>query len=247
MREREKAVGAAVLFAEMQKAGRLNEILASYVEGFEIVDSLTCLRAGQVDIPDDLLRRALDGAPDASARKPKSNQGRNAMFELSIGAMLTRENLQPKLSTGNPDVEFRFEGHRILVECKRVLSENRTLPVISEGIRQLRKQVNLSNGEIGLVAVNVSRAFYRGDGYWNAPASSDVRGILSEMIRRFIARIDGGILLKKDAAARGALFYAATPFHIEGLGYTPVRTATFCAFDRNRDEFLARLSSSLRL
>jgi hypothetical protein len=35
MREGEKTIGAADLFAEMQKAGRLTEILASYVEGVE--------------------------------------------------------------------------------------------------------------------------------------------------------------------------------------------------------------------
>jgi hypothetical protein len=149
MREREKEIGAAAVYAEIEKAGRLTEILASYVEGSEFVDALMCLRAGHVDIPDELLRRALDGAPDASRESPKNNQGRNAMFELSIGAMLARQNLQPKFSTNNPDVEFRFEDRRILVECKRVLSEDRTLPVIFEGIRQLRKQVNPSDGEVG--------------------------------------------------------------------------------------------------
>jgi hypothetical protein len=247
MRDREKTIGAADLFAEIQNAGRLTEILASYVEGAEIVDALTCLRAGYVDIPDDLLRRALDGAPDASRESPKNNQGRNAMFELSICAMLARRNLAPRFSAGNPDVEFCFEDRRILVECKRVLSGDRTLPVISEGIRQLRKQVNLSEGNVGIVAVNISRVFYRGDGYWEAPANSDVHEILSQMIRRFIDSIGDGILRKKDAVAAGALFYAAAPFRVEGLGNIPVRAGTFCAFDLNRNGFLARLASSLLL
>ena len=247
MRDREKAIGAADVFADVQKARRLTEIIASYVEGAEIVDALMCLRAGQVDIPDELLRRALDGAPDASRESPKNNQGRNAMFELSIGAMLARQDLKPKFSTSNPDVEFRFEDRRILVECKRVLSDDRTLPVISEGIRQLRMQVKPSDGEAGIVAVNISRVFYRGDGYWEAPANTDVHEILSEMIGRFIDRIGDGILRKKNAAATGALFYAATPFRVEGLGYTPARAGTFCAFDLNHNEFLARLASTLRL
>lgn len=247
IRDREKTVGAAELFAEIQSAGRVTEILASYVEGAEIVDALTCLRASQVNIPDDLLRRALDGAPDASRESTKNNQGRNAMFELSIGAMLARQNLKPRFSTGNPDVEFCFDDRRIPVECKRVLSNERTLPVISEGIRQLRKQVKSSDGEVGIVAVNISRVFYRGDGYWEAPANAPVHEILSEMIRRFIDSIGDGILRKKDAAAVGVLFYAATPFRVEGLGYTPVKAGTFCAFDLNRNEFLARLASSLRL
>jgi hypothetical protein len=245
MRESEESIGAAAVFAEMQRAGRINEILASYVDGSDIVEALVCLRTGQVDIPDELLRRALDGPPDASRESPKSNQGRNAMFELSIGGMLARQNLKPTFSTSNPDVEFQFEGHRVLVECKRVLSENRTLPVISEGIRQLRKQVNTSGGEVGIVAVNISRVFSRGDGYWNAPANSDVHEILSEMIRCFIDSRGGKLLRKQDEAARGALFYAASPFYVEGLGYTTAKAGTFCAFDLNRDEFLMRLASSI--
>jgi hypothetical protein len=247
MREREKNEDAAAIFAELQKAGRLTEILASYVEGLEIVDALTFLRSAKVDIPDELLRRALDGPADASHESPKNNQGRNAMFELSIGAMFARQNLQPKFSSENPDVEFEFEGRRVLVECKRVLAENRTLPVISEGIRQLRKQVDISLSEVGLVAVNISRVFYRGDGLWEVPVNSDVHAILSEMIRRFIKSNDDSILRKRDPAAMAALFYAAAPFRIEGLGYIPARGGTLCSFDLERNEFLARLASSVKL
>ena len=247
MRDREKAIGVAEVFTEVQKVGRLTEILASYVEGYEFVDALMCLRAAQVDIPDELLRRALEGTTDASRESPKNNQGRNAMFELSIGAMLARDNLKPKLSTDNPDVEFRFEDRRVLVECKRVLSAERTLDAISEGIRQLRKTVNPSDGELGLVAVNISRVFYRGDGHWEVPANSDVREVLAGMIRYFIDTKRDGVLRKKDTAATGAFFYAAAPFRIEGMGYTPARSGMFCAFDLNCDEFLARLASSLHL
>jgi len=229
----------------MQKAGKLNEILASYVDGFELVDALVSLRAGQVKIPHDLLRRALDGQADASRESPKNNQGRNALFELSVGAMLARQNLKPLLGAGNPDVEFSFEGHRILVECKRVLAENRTLPVLSEGIRQLRKQVDLSKGDVGIVAVNISRLFHSGNGFWIVPANTDVRELLSSGISRFVDKIGDEIMRKQDAAARGALFYAVAPFYVQGMGYTPGRSGTFCAFDLKRDEFLTRLASSI--
>lgn len=247
MRDREKTIGDAEVFAEVRNAGRLTEILASYVEGYEFVDALTCLRAAQVDIPDELLRRALEGTPDASRESPRNNQGRNAMFELSIGAMLARDNLRPTLSTDNPDVAFGFEDRRVLVECKRVLSAERTLDAISEGIRQLRNTVKTSESELGLVAVNISRVFYRGDGHWEAPANSDAREVLAAMIRSFLDSIRDGILRKNDSAASGAFFYAAAPFRVEGVGYTPARSGMFCAFDRNRNELLARLASRLHL
>jgi len=247
MRERERKIGAGEVYAEAEKSGRLTEVLASYVEGAEFVDALTTLRNRKVDIPDELLRRALDGSPDAALESAKNNQGRNAMFELSIGAMIARQHFQPTLSTGNPDVEFQFENRRVLMECKRALSEAGVLQVLEDGIHQLRKQVKSSNGVVGLIAVDISRVFYRGEGYWVAPANSDVHEILSEMIRRFLDSIGDRVLRMREAAATGALFYAAAPFRIEGLGYTPARAGTFCAFDLNRDEFLARLATSLRL
>lgn len=37
------------------------------------------------------------------------------MFELSIGAMLARQNLKPRFNMGNPDVEFCFDDRCILM------------------------------------------------------------------------------------------------------------------------------------
>jgi hypothetical protein len=45
---------------------------------------------------------------------------------------------------------------------------------------------------------------------------------------------------------RGMVFYAASPFKIEGLGYMPVRSATVCRLDSS-DELMRRLSETLKL
>jgi hypothetical protein len=42
------------------------------------------------------------------------------------------------------------------------------------------------------------------------------------------------------------VFYAASPFKVEGLGYVPVRTATVCRLHSD-DELLRRLSDTLKL
>ena len=57
---------AATIHSQIQEAGRMNEILASYVEGFELSDALKCLLDNQVEIPDELLKRSLDGHADAA-------------------------------------------------------------------------------------------------------------------------------------------------------------------------------------
>ena len=247
MRDRDESISDKEFFGRLKAKGRVNEILASYVEGAEIVDALKSLRKARVEIPDELLHRALDGGPDASRENNKNNQGRNAMFELSIGAMVARMNLTVKFNTGNPDVEFRFENRRILMECKRVLSVDRTIPVITDGMRQLRKQVKSSASEFGIVAVNISRAFNRGDGYWTVPANSVPHEILYQMIRRFISNLGRKVLRVKDETATGVLFYAAAPFKLDGLGYIPARAAYFCAFDLNNLAFVNRLAFACRL
>jgi hypothetical protein len=237
--------GVATIYSQMQEAGRVNEILASYVEGFELSDALKCLLDNQVEIPDELLRRSLDGHADAARETAKNNRGRNAMFELSIGAAVARQGLKPTFNLDKPDLEFQFEGRRVLMECKRVLSENGIDEAMSVGIRQLRKKVNVSADDVGLVAVNISRLFNSGDGWWTVTDKVHPVRVLSNMIHSVIDGLEANIHRRKEPAIRGLVFYAASPFNIKGLGYMPVRTATLCRLDSS-DELMRRLSNTLK-
>lgn len=230
----------------MQEAGRMTEILASYVEGFELSDALKCLLDRQVEIPDELLKRALDGHADGAQETSRSNQGRNAMFELSIAAAVARQGLKPAFSLDKPDLQFQFEGRRVLMECKRVFSEGGIDEAMSVGIRQLRKKVDVSAGDVGLVAVNISRLFNRGDGWWAIKGDVHPVRVLSNMINRIIECREENIRRRKEPAIRGMVFYAASPFAVEGPGYIPVRTATVCRLDSG-DELMRQLSETLKL
>jgi len=234
------------IHSQMKEAGRVNEILASYVEGFELSDALKCLLDNRVDIPDELLKRSLDGHADAAQETAKSNQGRNAMFELSIAAAVARQGLKPVFNLDKPDLEFQFESRRVLMECKRVLSENGIDEAMSVGIRQLRKKVNVSADDVGLVAVNISRLLNSGDGWWTITGEVHPVRVLSNMIHRVIESREANIRRRKEPAMRGIVFYAASPFKIEGLGYMPVRSATVCRLDSS-DELMRRLSETLKL
>ena len=234
------------IHSQMKEAGRVNEILASYVEGFELSDALKCLLDNRVDIPDELLKRSLDGHADAAQETAKSNQGRNAMFELSIAAAVARQGLKPVFNLDKPDLEFQFESRRVLMECKRVLSENGIDEAMSVGIRQLRKKVNVSADDVGLVAVNISRLLNSGDGWWTITGEVHPVRVLSNMIHRVIESREANIRRREEPAMRGMVFYAASPFKIEGLGYMPVRSATVCRLNPG-DELMRRLSETLKL
>jgi hypothetical protein len=243
---RDTDIDRATVEAQILEAGRMNEILASYVEGFELSDALQCLLDKKVEIPDELLRRSLDGHADAAKETPKNNQGRNAMFELSMAAAIARQDLKPAFSLDKPDLEFQFEGRRVLMECKRVLSSKGIDDAISAGIRQLRKKVNISDDDLGLVALNISRLFNRGDGWWTVQADANPVHVLSDMIHREIESREAKIYSRKEPVIRGMVFYAASPFRVEGVGYMPTRTATLFRLDSS-DDSLRRFSNALKL
>lgn len=69
MRDHDIAGSSAELYTKTAGEGRINEMLASHVEGEEMVDALICLRDRQIDIPQQLLRRAMDGPPRCLTRE----------------------------------------------------------------------------------------------------------------------------------------------------------------------------------
>ena len=243
----EESGGRAAAYEWLLKRRSPGENLSAFMDGWEIVDALKCLRAEKVEVPDELLKRALGGPKDASQENSNNNQGRNATFELTVGAMVARQNLHPVLSTGNPDVEFRFEDRRVLIECKRVLEGRSAMRTATEGIRQLRKQVRAADCEVGIVAVNISREFYRGDRCLEVLAGTEPREALYERISLFIDAHREAILGMNCEAAAGAFFYAAAPFRLEDGRFMLSRAGTFCPFDVGGNEFLGRLAQRLYL
>jgi len=231
----------------IRNTGRMTEILASYVEGFELSEALRSLIDGGVEIPDELLKRALDGHADAAQETAKSSHGRNAMFELSIAAAVARQGVKPMLNLDKPDLEFEFDGHRVSMECKRVMSENGLEEAISGGVRQLRKKVEVDANGVGVVAVNISRVFNRGDGWWVVPNEANPVEILAVMIRDVIIKPREAVILRyREAAVRGILFYAAGPFEVDGRARTIARTAVLVPLNPN-DALLRGLAQVLKV
>jgi hypothetical protein len=123
------------IYAQLSGEGRLTEMLSTMAESIELAEVIPTLRQHGVNIPEELLRRVFSGPADTFQEDATSNQARNAVFELSMGAMAARQGLKPTLSMDKPDVAFGFEGRSIKMECKRVLSENKIVERLGEGIK----------------------------------------------------------------------------------------------------------------
>lgn len=247
MAERERKSHPGQVFAEVQDAGRLNEILSSYVEGIEFVEALTVLRKKQISIPDALLKRVLDGPADASRENHRSNQGRNAMFELIMGAMLAKQDLLPTFGKVNPDVEFQFRERLVLMECKRVLSERTILANISEAIHQLEKCVHPEDRDVGLVALSVSRMAHQGNGYWKAPTLEDGRHFLAQELYRMVNDLNTRLARLSSTHATGIIFYVSSPLYVENIGYTVAGEGLVYPLNLTESDFLHELATTARI
>jgi hypothetical protein len=233
-------------YADAKRDGKLNEILSSYVESIELVGALTCLRNEAVDIPDLVLKRALDGPADAAIENENSNQGRNAMFELSMAAVIAKQGLKPILTTSNPDIHFRFLDRCVSVECKRILSPTKLVKNVSEAVKQLRKSVDLDAKAVGVAAICVSRLCYRGNGFWEVPSADVAQSFLADGLQRIIQRYEPQLKNLVRPWVEGLLFYVSTPVYIQGFGYAPVNAGMVYPMS-TKDDYLRSLMSLLRL
>jgi hypothetical protein len=228
----------ARVYADLEAKGKLTEILSSYVEGIEFVDAITVLRDRNIDIPVEVLVKTLRGPVDAYREDQASNGGRNFMFELVIGAMVARAGLTPTLGS-EPDVVFGFENRKVLVECKRVMSQNKIEERIRQAARQLKARVR-SEEDFGIIAISVTRTINSGNVIWSVPSVSDASPFLNSQVEKVIRRLDGFLQTLSQPGIFGIIFYISSPIFVPGVGFSPVKSATVYPLPALRDQSLLR-------
>lgn len=232
------------IHAQLANEGRLTEILSTMAESMELVEVIPRLRQQNVEIPEELLRRAFSGPADTFQEDSTSNQARNAMFELSMGAMAAREGLKPTLSISNPDIAFHFDNRCIKMECKRVLSESKIVDRLRDGIKQLDKSVQSGTSDIGLVAISLSKVFNPGDRFL---VSHDPHETLSQEISKALRANESGLGAMHRPSVAGFLFYLSSVAYVPGKGYSPMRSGTLFPLNLDEQRFLHRLATVLNV
>jgi hypothetical protein len=226
---------------------RRREILWSLVESIEFVDAIDALRKTGCDIPKSLLEKAIQGPADAYLEDDRSNQGRNAMFEIAVAGRVASAGLQPRLG-GEPDVFFEFEKRRIFVQCKRVLSEKAVTKRIADAAKQLKRDLTASSDprDCGLIAISISRLVNAGDKMLAVAAEADLRRALSGEIDKVIGRHDRVFREVRDPRTAGIFFQMATPAFVEQLGlFTVAQSATIYHIPGKPDAGLLRAIAHL--
>jgi hypothetical protein len=235
----------AQVYADFEKRGRITEVLSTFVETIEMVETISTLLDAGVVVPAELLKRAFSGPVDTFRENARSNLARNAMFELTMGAMAARRELNPILSTHNPDVQFEFENRQVSLECKRVISESKVFERIEEGTEQLAKSVRSGTDDIGIVAISLAKLFNPGDRIAVVPEGVHPHDLLSQELQQMLRRAEPALARLMRPSVTAILFYLSSACYVPGVGYTRASCGT--VFPMNLDEqiFLRRLASNL--
>jgi hypothetical protein len=235
----------ARVHADVQRRGKMTEVLSTYVEIIETVETIETLMAAQVAVPVELLRKAFSGPIDTFREDAGSNQARNAMFELTMGSMAARRGLNPVLSIANPDVQFDFENRRVCMECKRVISESKVIERIEEGIEQLAKSVRDGTDDVGIVAISLAKLFNPGDRVAIVPVGTHPHDLLSRQLHRILQNAEPVLEQLREPSVAAILFYLSSPCYVQGAGYTRASCGTVFPMNLDEQRFLSRLASNL--
>ena len=108
------------------------------------------------------LDRALSGRVDPAEETLKNNDGRNAMFELSLAAEWRREGLNVEI--GEPDIKLTVGSQLFLVECKRPFTWSGFVSCLRHANRQLRENgaSPVPGAPKGVIAVSLNRVISAG-------------------------------------------------------------------------------------
>ena len=235
----------ARVHADFENRGRMTEVLSTFVETIEMVETIPTLMDAGVVVPAELLKKAFSGPVDTFREDARSNLARNAMFELTMGAMAARRGLNPILSTVNPDVQFEFENRRVSLECKRVISESKVFERIEEGIEQLAKSVRSGTDDVGMVAISLAKLFNPGDRIAVVPEGMHPHDLLSQELQQLLRRAEPVLARLMRPSVTAILFYLSSPCYVPGAGYTRASCGTVFPMNLDEQTFLRRLALNL--
>lgn len=94
------------------------ERLWSICESVEFVDAIHPLVDKSPPGIQNVLENALQGPVDLFVETEKTNQGRNATFEIVIGGLFVRAGFDVEFRV-NPDIFTEYSGRPVAIQCKR--------------------------------------------------------------------------------------------------------------------------------
>src|ERR1043166_3075823 len=148
----------------MIQSGLPQEVITDYVddsiiliECAEFCFAIPYLMTLDRDIAAQKLKVILGGQKVLTDETAISNQSRNVLFEIHLGAQAWRAGIATQVSPV-ADLICEFEGRQLFIECKRPLSAKKIRQRIREADKQLQRHLHLALPTCrGVIAISLSK------------------------------------------------------------------------------------------
>jgi hypothetical protein len=197
---------------ERYNTDRLAHVVA-LAEACELVLRDPFLRANVSDILRRKLRDALQGPVLPTTEDKNTNHGRNILFELNLAAKLWTVGIMPTLGE-HPDLSCEIDGKKLLIACKRPLTEGGGRNTIMAARTSLVRESKRDRpGTRGVIALSIGKLVSGGGPLMTttneATGTEGLKDLIAEKAKTLHDNRHGTKVV-------GMLFHVITPvFHTE--------------------------------
>lgn len=214
------------------------EVFPDFVSSmFEIFDFVAVRRAfgslpqEQLTPIVNKLEKAVSGPRNAIDEGGNSAVARNFLFEACVAARVHQPaNGVEAILTADSDTGIRMDRKKIWVECKRFTSVSKLEANVRDACNQLGKRLEVGSGHRGILAIDVSKIFNRGDKLYISKGDDELVASAERMLDEFI--LQHAMLWQRIPTLR---FYLMGPVSTRcgradrGGGTAPTPTTTRCS------------------
>jgi hypothetical protein len=190
-------------------------LMWSLLESMELADFPKTLQRVERSVLKDRLRRVLNGPILPSEEDRNTNEARNIEFELAFASLLSSAGFEVQLpKQSDLDIEARLGDLRLVIECKRLLSQKRLEEHLSDASKQLGNFLDTNRDAKGLIAIDITKLKNLGENVYYAPDFTAAQRGLGDLLEETMRENSDSLRKITDKRIIGLLFYIHTPAYL---------------------------------
>jgi aspartyl-tRNA(Asn)/glutamyl-tRNA(Gln) amidotransferase subunit B len=191
-------------------------LMWSLVESMELSDFQQTLRNVEPSILKERLKKALKGPILPTHEDRNTNEARNIAFELGLASFLSSAGFEVQLTKQHDsDLEAKLGDVRLVIECKRLLSERRFEEHLSDATSSLASSLNQRKDAWGLIAVDITKLKNIGDHVYDVATPMGLRLGLGDLLETTLQENWDSLKRISDRRIIGLLLYIHTPAFVQ--------------------------------
>ncbi len=242
----------AINVNQTEKFRRSNDFetsIIALVESIELISIFDNLPITTNPVLTEKIRKILKGPILPRDENHNSNESRNTIFELNLGAHFKKATNNVDFSTG--DFLSIYNGDTFVFECKRPFAQRNTMKNFNKANRQLSSKINAQPNYYGIIALSINRLLTKGELFPVVNTEEQLKMIMENAVQDFISLWEQKFISKIiNIKILGMIVHLLVPAIVEDQGIPFISQfsgiTNFC-LNNSSDFFkLKNLSMSLR-